>query len=166
MSRARQTIATKFAKESNTDVNSGYPDFDRYVVPLKEINDIKEEKRLVETTAAVNDLTQFQEKQEQLFDKVTQLDDDITEMSQQANLPSSSGPVTADLDKVLQKNKIIMQAYHGQSFVGNHCHKYLKLIKEGVYNDICDSVIRNTVLLTDDPRIQPKQMRSVKHLNH
>ena len=25
---------------------------------------------------------------------------------------------------VLKKNKITMQAYHGRTFVGNHCHKY------------------------------------------
>ena len=115
-------IATKFAEESNIDVNSGYPDFDLYVVQLKETNDLKEEKRVVEKAAAFNDpegnetLAQYQDKQNLLFDKITQLEDDITDMSQKANLPNLSGRMTDDLDKVLQKNKIMMQVYYGRSF--------------------------------------------------
>ena len=64
-----------------------------------------------------------------------------------------SGPVTSNLDHVLKKNKITMQAYHGRSFVGNHCHKYLQL---SVTNDICQSVVEKTFQLSDSVEVQTK----------
>ena len=40
--------------------------------------------------------------------------------------PVLSGPVTANQDAVLNARKIHKQAYHSRSFIGNHCHIYLK----------------------------------------
>ena len=40
-------------------------------------------------------------------------------------LPYRSGPGTSNLENILQRNKICPQAYHGRSFIGNHCGKYL-----------------------------------------
>ena len=54
-------------------------------------------------------------------------------------LPFRFGPVTASLDTTLKENKIAVQAYHGRSFVGNHCHKYLQ---PSVIDNICQSVVR------------------------
>ena len=67
------------------------------------------------------------------------LEDDIT-------LPFRSGPVTKNLDCVLNSHKIAIQAYHGRSFVGNHCHRYLQ---QPVYEDLCGSVVKKTYELTD-----------------
>ena len=39
---------------------------------------------------------------------------------------------------VLKKNKITMQACHGRTLVGNHCHKYLQ---PSVTHDVCLSVV-------------------------
>ena len=61
------------------------------------------------------------------------------------NFPFLHGPLTAGLDEALKKQKIQMQAYHGRSFVGNHCHRYLK---EETYTKVCDSVLINTNTLT------------------
>ena len=44
-----------------------------------------------------------------------------------------------------------MQAYHGRSFVGNHCHKYLQ---PSVTNDICQSVVEKTFQLSDSVEVQ------------
>ena len=66
---------------------------------------------------------------------------------QKQKLPFRSGPVTSSLDKVLQKHKICVQAYHGRSFVGNHCVKYSSDI---VTNELCQSVI-NTAAQYDPP---------------
>lgn len=63
------------------------------------------------------------------------------------DLPFLCGPVTSNLGTALKRNKITMQAYHGRSMVGNHCHRYLK---EEVYSDICDSVIRHTMRLSEN----------------
>ena len=62
-------------------------------------------------------------------------------------LPFRSGPVTSSLDKVLQKRQICVQAYHGRSFIGNHCVKYISDI---VTNELCQSVI-NTAAQCDPP---------------
>ena len=58
-----------------------------------------------------------------------------------------SGPIAMGLDKALKKHRIYTQAYHGRSFVGNHCNRYLK---DDTIHSVCDSVLRNTVRLTDD----------------
>ena len=40
-------------------------------------------------------------------------------------LSKRNGPLCSGLDKILEDNGIIPQAYHSRSFIGNHCHKYL-----------------------------------------
>ena len=64
-------------------------------------------------------------------------------------LPVLSRPVTLNLDEILKRHKIFLQAYHGRSFTGNHCHKYLA---EKVYGDLIlsDSVVRKAQELTDN----------------
>ena len=46
-----------------------------------------------------------------------------------------------------------MQAYHGRTFVGNHCHKYLQ---PSVTHDVCQSVVAKTFQLSDDVEVQKK----------
>ena len=36
------------------------------------------------------------------------------------------GPLCTHIDIVLEKSRIKKQAYHGGTFTGNHCHRYLK----------------------------------------
>ena len=73
------------------------------------------------------------------YDELEQeLDETEKELGQAAKtLPYLSGPVTANLDTVLQENKITVQAYRGHSFVANHCHKYLQT---SALESICQSV--------------------------
>ena len=40
----------------------------------------------------------------------------------------SDGPYLKALDKVLTTKNVQRQAYHGQSFIGNHVNKMLKVI--------------------------------------
>ena len=54
-------------------------------------------------------------------------------------LPFRFGPVTANLDTTLKENKIAVRAYHGRSFFGNHCHKYLQ---PSIIDNISQSVVR------------------------
>ena len=51
-----------------------------------------------------------------------------------------------NLDSVLQRHNITMQQYHGRSFTGNSCHKYLK---EDVYEDICNSMVEETTRMSN-----------------
>ena len=100
-------------------------------------------------------VAEFQKRRDTLYDKQTDI---ITENEEllsekediEANLPVLCEPVVRNLDKVLQENYIKLQAYHGRSMVGNHCHKYLK---EEVTDKICDSVVSMTnSLIEHEPR--------------
>ena len=46
-----------------------------------------------------------------------------------------------------------MQACHGRTLVGNHCHKYLQ---PSVTHDVCQSVVAKTFQLSDDVEVQKK----------
>ena len=53
-------------------------------------------------------------------------EDQIELLKSELDLPPLSGPVTSHLDIVLREHKICKQAYHGKSFIGNHCHACMK----------------------------------------
>ena len=42
------------------------------------------------------------------------------------SLKYRSGPIAIELDKALGRHKIDVQSFHGRSFTGNHCNKYMK----------------------------------------
>ena len=46
-----------------------------------------------------------------------------------------------------------MQACHGRTLVGNHCHKYLQ---PSVKHDVCQSVVAKTFQLSDSVEMQTK----------
>ena len=56
-------------------------------------------------------------------------------------LPDGAGPVATNLDNVLQTHNIQRQKYHGKSFVGNDCNKYLC---PKVYGDVCKNIVVKT----------------------
>ena len=85
---------------------------------LSEVLDKKERK---ETGI---DLDQMEEEAQSNLDTVYDiLEGDRNELKHN-DLAFLCGPVTSNLDNVLKKNKITIQAYHGRTFVGNRCHKY------------------------------------------
>ena len=57
------------------------------------------------------------------------------------------GPVTKNLDKVLESDDIVPQAYHSRRFIENHCNKYLK---PQVYETVYARVAEITELLTEE----------------
>ena len=56
-------------------------------------------------------------------------------------LKRSVGPCVRRLDEELLKMKVERQAYHGKSFVGNHVHNLLQVVKHNDY--ICEYVTIN-----------------------
>ena len=114
---------------------------------LSEILDRKERK---ETGI---DLDQMEEEAQRNLDTMYDILEEERNELKCNDLAFLSGPVTSNLDHVLKKNKITMQAYHGRSFVGNHCHKYLQ---PSVTNDICQSVVEKTFQLSDSVEVQTK----------
>lgn len=85
---------------------------------------------------------------EDIFNDLYDLGEELIGLQEEdTKLPLLSGPVTSNLETVLNKHKIAVQAFHGRSFIGNHCHKILQL---PVYEDICNSIVQKTFKLTDD----------------
>ena len=74
----------------------------------------------------------------------------IEKMEDDAKLKILEGKMVQNLDSVLQRHNVTMQQYHGRSFTGSHCHKYLK---EDVYEDICNSVVEETRMSHSDQNI-------------
>ena len=92
------------------------------------------------------------------YDAYTEIEDEIEELENETeedslNLPILCGPVVQNLDTVLKKNSITLQAYHGRSMVGNHCHRYLK---NDVIDNICNSVVSKTKELVQNEDVISK----------
>ena len=59
-----------------------------------------------------------------------------------------SGPIDSSLDPILTKHRITPQAYHSRSFIGNHCHKYMR---PNVYQELTCTVTSMTQACTNNP---------------
>ena len=82
---------------------------------------------------------------------VTKLRREQRNKSQSAGeLKNGTGPVASNLDVILNKHKIVRKAYHGRSFVGNHCKKYLT---PQVFGDTTSSVPKTALQLVSDQSI-------------
>lgn len=88
-------------------------------------------------------------------DALSTIRKDISQIKRK-KYPSRTGPVARYLDVILKKNKIELQAYHGRSFVGNHCVKY---ITENVTKDLAMGVIDKTCELSESKSIRSKAQR-------
>ena len=89
----------------------------------------------------------LEKKAEKLEEKLDDLYDSIDEKTKQLQeLPQLSGPIAASLGNTL-KMSITIQAYHGGSFKGNQCNKY---IQQATTENVCQSVVRKTYEVTDN----------------
>jgi predicted metal-dependent hydrolase len=95
-------------------------------------------------------LKNLNETEKTLQKKLLKLRKDISNKLQNNKLEVRKGPVTSNLDTVLQRNKITPQAYHGRSVVGNHCSKYLRT---EVHEDLCHSITQLTAQLTNETSV-------------
>ena len=68
-------------------------------------------------------------------------------------MKNGTGPTASNLDAVLNKHRIVRRAYHGRSFVGNHCKKYLQ---PQVSGDITSSVPKTALQLASHQEILTK----------
>ena len=75
---------------------------------------------------------------------------DLKKLEDDAILSKFCGPVTYNLEVVLNHHNIKVQAYHSRSFTGNHCNKYLR---DNVYSALTNSIILKTKELTDNQHI-------------
>ena len=73
-------------------------------------------------------------------------------------LKLGAGPVVGTIEETLSKHHIESKAWHGGSFIGNHCNKYLE--KE-VHTELTNNIFRKTERLTKDKKALDKA-RSIK----
>lgn len=66
---------------------------------------------------------------------------------QTSTLKYRSGPTCTALDSALKTHKIDVQSFHGRSFTGNHCNKYLK---DTIYPKICSTPVTTAQSLAAD----------------
>ena len=82
--------------------------------------------------------------------------DMIESMKNNLSLKYGQGPFTSCLETVLLKHHIARQAYHGKSFIGNHCNKYLQ---ENVLKDLSDIIVETSDALVKDPDVHTTATR-------
>ena len=87
-------------------------------------------EKILELEAECDDSTLSQlhgklKKIETVKQKLSNTTEKVTKLESKLNLPTGSGPLVRSLEQSLQKHKIQRQKYHGKSFIGNDCHKYL-----------------------------------------
>ena len=150
-------IARDLSKERTVNPTVMTAQFHSYVKRCKIIQKKKEEKEDMEKRGsqiifqelfhdAAHD--EAAEQKQQIYDAVDVLDDEIHKLQEdQGELYFGCGPVTTNLESILNQHRIVTQAFHSHSFIGNHCNKYLK---KNVYTAICNSVVRKTFQLTDN----------------
>ena len=64
-------------------------------------------------------IKQLQNKLEDLCTRIEDLEND--------NLDKGAGPCASSLDVTLKSLGVERQAYYGKTFIGNHCHKLLRV---------------------------------------
>ena len=100
-----------------------------------------------------------------LYDKFVDNEDLLEDHS--SEYPLMQGPLCASLENVLQQNRIVRQAYHSQSFIGNHCHKYLtaeciESLTSTIRHKSVDLFSRYQPLITKTLRLSEKNMTILK----
>ena len=79
------------------------------------------------------------------------------------NIKDSPGPVVCSLQVILKKHRIKEQPYHGGTFTGNHCHRYLT---EKVYEQLGDEIVSQTHKLTQNNATQAQAVLIRKQFNY
>ena len=81
--------------------------------------------------------------------KVDKIETNIAPLGRK-KLIKRGGPICSTLDSILNKSKITPQAYHGRSFIGNHCNKYFKA---GVHKKLTRQLLNATLKHTNNQKI-------------
>ncbi len=151
------------------DIRVGDTPFDKYISVKQFI--LLTEERILEIEDELNDLPNNDEDEtvtleevrkhiEKLSAEKDELEERKENLQSQLKIPKQeSGPLVDSLDKGLQRNGIHMQAYHGKSFVGNDVHKFLK---EDVYTDVFDGMVKVCKTLTGNQDIIDDAMEIAK----
>lgn len=126
--------------------------FDRYVSSMKEkvkletkISKLESKIEEFEENCSLATLAREDNNTRHMKSKLIKCKNELDILCKKANLKPGSGPVTANLDTILQNHNIHRQKYHGKSFVGNDCNKYLQ---KQVYRDVCAGIVTKTEELT------------------
>ena len=67
-------------------------------------------------------------------------------------LKTGQGPICSEFDQILEKHKIVPQACHSRSCIGNRCQKYMT---KAVYTNLTKHIISTAAQLVLDQSINP-----------
>ena len=142
---------------------SGTPKLDSYIDKLKEKRKMalllfRHKKILKKDTIQSKD--EISKLIKQIDNALSKIRKEIYQLKKK-KYPSRTGPVARHLDEILKQSNIELQAYHGRSFVGNHCVKY---ITEDVTKDLAMGIIEKTCEHTDSDKIRAKSKRLAQKL--
>ncbi len=151
------------------DIRVGDTNFDKYISVKQFI--LVTEERILEIEDELDDLldndkddTVTLDEVRKYIEKLSAEKDELEKrkesLESKLKIPKKEcGPLVDALDKGLQRNGIHMQAYHGKSFVGNDVHKFLK---EDVYSDVFDGMVKVCKTLTGNQEIIDNAMEIAK----
>ena len=156
-----EDLSRDIASKMSSDCEIGTTEFRAHVAELVEGNRL--EKRLqrkkseLESLKTVQMSRKIRAERNQMNKSITHITEQM-EQKQQHELRSRSGPIASCLEPVLNRHNIVFQAYHGRSFIGNHCRKY---IQETVITDLGDKIVAIVDSLVSDSKIN-MDARSVR----
>ena len=121
-------IDKKMAKlivKKNIKLKNLTSEYKKFVKLCRNLGIYEEEKVELEEKLKSDISGQERDEALKLFEIVTAEVDRLKIRTKFRNYPSDSGPICQGIEHVLQTNNIKRQAYHGKSFIGNHCRKYI-----------------------------------------
>ncbi len=149
-------LANELAK---FDWSLGNSQFDKYIYIRRDIQ--RTEEQLLEIEDVLDDIsrdsdgtvTQYEvnEFTRKLNSEKAVLEGRKSKLEAKLQKPKDeSGPIAACLDPLLKSFGIERSPYHGKTFIGNHCDKYLK---EETYNGVLDGMVEVVKTLTGNSDI-------------
>ena len=127
-------IADIFARK-NYIVDSDFGDYVEIMTKVRtlelevadlyqQIDDVNDQANWVAIQNGVVD--QYDQIVANLQQEIEEKNKNITQLSN-CKLDTGVGPCAASLDDTLKQLNVERQAYYGKSFIGNHCHKMLRV---------------------------------------
>ena len=140
--RLLTTMNTDYAKFMDKGGGDSSAFYDEYIAKLREIMHLEDRETEMKDALDGSDdntpIAKVRDRADDIKRRIKGMDEQILQKKVDADLGILSGPIVARIDEALKSHNIIMAAYHGRSFVGNDCNKYLK---ENVYTDITSQAV-------------------------
>ena len=131
--------------------------FDKFVNNFRRLNQLRNDVIDLEPDSGSLTSKQFKAAKKHHVKIATKLSK-LEKKLEKSKLKLGAGPVAGTIEETLSRHHIESKAWHGGSFIGNHCNKYLD---KDVYTDLTEKIFRKTESLTKDKKALDKA-KSIK----